>query len=320
MKPNEDYVQQVKQDDEIDLVELWSAIWAGKFLIIAISSMFAISSIFYALSQPNIYRATTLLASANADGGVGGLARMAGQFGGLASLAGVNLGGGGSDKTGLALEILKSRRFLESFITKHELLVPLMAAKNWDLNSNTLILDEDIYNYETKTWIRDVKAPKKPEPSSWEAFRALKEILSVTTDAETGMVTITIDFYSPEVATHWLLWLVADINETMREKDNVEAKNRIEFLTKKLEETKLADMQEVFYELIEEQTKTLMLAEVSKEYVLKTIDPPNAPEEKAKPKRPLIVVLGTLLGGMLAVIIVLVRYFFKKTKEASKLR
>ncbi len=35
------------------------------------------------------------------------------------------------------------------------------------------------------------------------------------------------------------------------------------------------------------------------------------PEEKAGPKRSLIVVLGTMLGGILSVMIVLVRYFTK---------
>jgi LPS O-antigen subunit length determinant protein (WzzB/FepE family) len=74
-------------------------------------------------------------------------------------------------------------------------------------------------------------------------------------------------------------------------------------------------MQTVFYQLIEEQTKTIMLAEVSQEYVLKTIDPANAPEEKAKPKRALIVVLGTMLGGILSVLIVLVRYFTNKSNQ-----
>jgi hypothetical protein len=76
-------------------------------------------------------------------------------------------------------------------------------------------------------------------------------------------------------------------------------------------------MQTVFYQLIEEQTKTIMLAEVSKEYVLKTIDPANAPEEKAKPKRALIVVLGTMLGGILSVLFVLIRYFTKKGTTAK---
>lgn len=303
------------EDDVIDLAELWHAIWSGKLLIIAITALFAISSVFYAINQPNIYQATTLLAPASEQGGAVGLSKMAGQFGGLASLAGINLGGGGTDKTGLALEILKSRLFLENFIAKHQLLVPLMAANNWDANSNTLTIDDALYNTETSTWLREVKAPKKPEPSPWEAFKAFKEVLTVSTDLENGMITLAIEHYSPEVATKWLLWLVDDINSTMREQDKVEAQSSIDYLSKKLQETQLADMQTVFYQLIEEQTKTIMLAEVSKEYVLKTIDPANAPEEKVKPKRALIVVLGTMLGGILSVLIVLIRCFFSRNVQ-----
>ncbi|TWX67505.1 LPS O-antigen length regulator [Colwellia sp. C1TZA3] len=309
--------QQLPEDDEIDLAELWHAIWSGKILIIAISAFFAISSILYAINQPNIYKATTLLSPASEQGGASGLAKMAGQFGGLASLAGINLGGGGTDKTGLALEVLKSRFFIENFINKHQLLVPLMATNNWDINNNTLVFDDEIYNPKTKTWLREVKAPKQPKPSLWEAYVAFKEILSVTTDKESGMVTLAIEHYSPEVATQWLKWLVNDINETMREQDKIEAQDSIDYLTGKLQETQLADMQTVFYQLIEQQTKTIMLAEVSKEYVLKTIDPANAPEEKAKPKRALIVVLGTMLGGILSVLIVLIRYFSKKATTTN---
>ena len=313
MNSTEFYPQQhLPENDEIDLAELWHAIWSGKLLIIAISGLFAISSILYAINQPNIYQATTLLSPTSEQSGAGGLAKMAGQFGGLASLAGINLGGGGTDKTGLALEVLKSRVFLEKFINKHQLLVPLMAAKNWDVNANTLIIDDEIYNETTKAWVREVKAPKKPEPSPWQAYKSFKEILSITSDKETGMITLAIEHYSPEIATQWLLWLVSDINEAMREQDKAEAQRSINYLTAKLKETQLADMQTIFYQLIEQQTKTIMLAEVSLEYVLKTIDPANAPEEKAKPKRALIVVLGTMLGGILSVLIVLIRYFTNK--------
>lgn len=310
--------QNSENDDEIDLAELWFAIWSGKVLIIAISFIFAVSSIIYAINQPNIYKASTLLAPASEQGSAGGLAKMAGQFGGLASLAGINLGGGGTDKTGLALEVLKSRLFIENFINKHQLLVPLMATKDWDVNTNTLILDDELYNAKSNMWIREVSAPKKAKPSAWEAFEAFNELFSVSSDKESGMITISIEHYSPEVAKQWLLWLVAEINNTMREQDKSEAQRSINFLSEKLQETQLADMQTVFYQLIEEQTKTIMLAEVSQEYVLKTIDPANAPDEKAKPKRALIVVLGTMLGGILSVLIVLVRYFTSNGKSPKE--
>jgi uncharacterized protein involved in exopolysaccharide biosynthesis len=313
MNSKEFYQQQhLTQDDEIDLAELWNAIWSGKLLIIAISALFAITSVIYAINQPNIYRATTLLAPASEQGGASGLSKMAGQFGGLASLAGINLGGGGTDKTSLALEILKSRLFLENFIDKHQLLVPLLATKGWDAESQTLLVNDEIYDEQTKIWLGYVETSTKNKPSLWKAFKAFSNILTISTNKENGMVTLSIEYYSPEIATQWLLLLVNDINATMREQDKIEAQNSIDYLSRKLQETQLADMQTVFYQLIEQQTKTIMLAEVSKEYVLKTIDPANAPEEKAKPKRALIVVLGTILGGILSVLIVLIRHFSSK--------
>ena len=53
---------------------------------------------------------------------------------------------------------------------------------------------------------------------------------------------------------------------------------------------------------------------VKEEYILKTIDAAQVPDTKDKPKRALIVVFGTMLGGMLSIFIVLIRYFIKKNK------
>lgn len=311
--------QQMSQqtDEEIDLAELWHAVWLGKLLIIGVTFVFAVASILYALSQPNIYKSSVLLAPASSEGGAGGLASLAGQFGGLASLAGINLGSSGGDKTALTLEVIKSRKFIQSFITKHDLLVPLMAVKSWDIVNDSLIYDEDIYDAINNKWVREVKAPKKAEPSLLEAYEAFSEILSISQDKETGMVTIAIEHYSPVIAKHWVDLLVKDINSTIKGQDQNEAKDSIEYLEKQLAKTNVANMQSIFYQLIEEQSKNMMLTQIKEEYVLKTIDPAVVAEEKSKPKRALIVVLGTMLGGMLAVLIVLVRYFTNSNSSAK---
>jgi uncharacterized protein involved in exopolysaccharide biosynthesis len=298
------------QSDEIDLAELWHAIWAGKFTIIIISMIFAIASVFFALSKPDIYKASAILAPASSDSGSGGL----GKFGGLASMAGINLGGGGGvDKIALAIEIIKSRSFVENFINKHDLLVPLMATKNWDMATDTLILNNEVYDFANNKWIREVKEPRKAEPSPWEAYKEFKGLFTVSQDKKSSMVNIAIEFYSPKIAQQWLTWLIEDINDFMREQDQIEAIASIDYLTKQLINIKTSNMETVFYQLIEEQTKNMMLTMVKKEYVLKTIDPAQVPDTKAKPQRALIVVLGTMLGGMLSVLFVLIRYFSRKT-------
>lgn len=304
--------QSQSKADEINLGELWRAIWAGKITIILISIIFAMGSVYYALSQPNIYKASTIVAPVSNDAGAGGLSALAGQFGGLASMAGINLGSGQSDNTDLALEILKSRAFIEQFITKHNLLVPLMAGESWEVTTDTLLLNQAVYDSSKKQWKREVSPPKKAAPSNWEAYVVFSNLLSISQDKTTSMITIELEFFSPSLAQQWLRWLVEDVNNVMREQDQKQAQDSINYLTSQLEETHVASMENVFYQLIEEQTKNMMLTKVKTDYVLKTVDPAQVPEEKAKPKRALIVVLGTFLGGLLALIIVLVRYFVSK--------
>ena len=173
IKENNEYVQSHNNniaDDEIDLRELFAVIWQGKWLIIAITALFAVASVVYAISQPNIYKSEALLAPAEQEGG-GGLSALAGQFGGLASLAGVNLGGGSSNKAQLAIEVLKSRQFTSDFIQKHNILPDLMAAESWNMQTNTVVYDSEIYDAQNDKWVREVDAPFKPKPSMQEAYK-----------------------------------------------------------------------------------------------------------------------------------------------------
>jgi uncharacterized protein involved in exopolysaccharide biosynthesis len=298
-------------DDEIDLRELWDALWQGKIQIAAITSVFAIASVIIALMLPNIYRSEALLAPAAESSG-GGLSALAGQFGWLASIAGINLSEGATDPTVVAIETLKSRRFIKTFIDNHQLLVPLMAADGWEATTDALSIDNDIYDIDTQAWVRDVSAPLKPKPSDIEAYEFfMEDVLSVSQDKKSSLVTIGMEFYSPSLAKQWVDWLVTDLNDYMRAKDLNNAERTINYLTTQLNSTSIADMQTIFYQLIEEQTKTIMLANVRQDYVLEVIDPAVVPEEEAKPKRALICVLITFLGGILSVIFVLIRHFNK---------
>lgn len=303
---------QTTRDDEIDLRELFAVIWGGKWLIIAITAVFAIGAVFFAIKQPNIYKSEALLAPASEEQG-GGLSALASQFGGLASLAGVNLGAkGGTDKTELAIEVLKSRQFTSDFIQRHNILTDLMAVEKWDRDADKIIYDPELYNEQTNSWVREVKAPFKPEPSMQEAYKVFSKMIAVNKAKDTGMVTISVEHLSPSVAQQWVAWLIQDINKVMKDRDVAEANRSSEFLNKQIALTNVADIRTILYKLVEEQAKTIMFAEVRDEYVFKTIDPALVPEEKTKPKRALICVLGTLLGGILGVMFVLVRYFMRK--------
>ncbi|WP_300500256.1 Wzz/FepE/Etk N-terminal domain-containing protein, partial [Marinobacter sp.] len=296
--------------------ELFGIIWQGKWCIFDITFVCAIGSVIYALSLPNIYKSEATLAPTEEASG-GGMSQMAGQLGGLASLAGVNLGGKSADKTTIALEILKSRAFIKSFVEKYDILPELMAVEEWNRGVG-IKFDDEIYNPEAKQWIREAEPPQQPQPSSWEYVKAFREeVLEVSKDDATGLVTIAVNHQSPEVAEQWVVWLIEEINNHMRERDIQEAQRSLDYLDKELQSTSLSDMQQVFYQLIEKQTQTIMLANVRPEYIFQTLDPAVVPEQKAKPSRAIICIIGTFLGCFLSVGFVLVRNIFRK-EEGKK--
>jgi len=293
-------------DDEIDLRELFLVLWQGKISIVIGGLLGAILSVGYALSLPNIYTAEAVMAP-KAEGS--GLSGLAGQFGGLAGLAGISLGGGEASKTQIALETLKSRSFFAEYMYE-DVLVALMAAEGWDRESGELIIDDDIYDPSAQQWIRDVQAPFKKQPSVQEAYEVfISDHLVVTEDKQTGFVGLAVKHYSPNLARDWVLAILRGIETSIREKEVGEAERSIVFLKAESAENSLISLNEVFASLIEEQTKKIVLANASEEFVFEVIETPVAAELKSEPKRSLICILGTLLFGMLSVLYVLIKHY-----------
>ncbi|WP_434341246.1 Wzz/FepE/Etk N-terminal domain-containing protein [Motilimonas cestriensis] len=307
-----EYFQQQNNepDDEIDLRELFGALWRGKWLIILCTVIFAAGAVIFAINQPNYYKAQALLAPSSGEGSSGGL----GQLGGLAALAGVNIGSVKTDKTGLAIAVLKSREFQTRFINKYEVKVPLFAGIKWDKGNGELILNTELYDIDNKEWIRGVESDKSATPSDWDAYKAFQPIVEVSQNKENGLVSLSVEFLSPTLAQEWVALLIKDLNQVMKGKELLESEKNINYLQEQLKKTTIADMQSVFYQLIEEQIKNRMLAEVQDEFVFRVVDPAVVPEEKSKPKKALICVLGTLLGGLLGCVTVLLRFAFRNKK------
>ena len=299
-----------EESGEFSLLEFWVALWAGRWIIFSFSFCFALISIFVALNKSNVYRAEAILVPVE-DMSTGGLSKVASQLGGLAGLAGISLAGG-RDKTHYAIEVLKSRDFISSFIRQHDLLVPLMASTGWDSKAKVLEISPEIYDEDTGQWTREATSIRPSEPTDQEAHKAFINLISISRDKTTGFVRLGIEFYSPVMSKEWVDLLVLNLNEEIRSRDVSEAEQSIAFLRGKVEEVAVTDMRSIFFSLIEEQTRTIMISEVRKEYVFKTLDPAVVPELKSGPSRPLICLLGLLLGGGVGVIAALMFFVVRQ--------
>ena len=300
----------VDYEDEIDLLELLATLWEAKWMILGGGFAVALLAAVYSLFLPNEYQATGLLSPAQ-DGGSG----RSSQLSGLAGLAGISLPGGSKvDPTQVAVETLQSRKFLIDFIKRRNTTPELVAATGYDREQNRWKYDGSRFDLQTREW-REGEAP-----DNWEIYKSLRDKLTVIFDDRKGLVTVSLTSYSPAAASEWLTLLIEDLNRHLMEKEVAEAERSIAYLQQKLQETALTEMRQVFYQLIEQQTRTIMLARAKPEYALSTIDPPLEPRDKASPKRALMVVLAGMLGVMVMVMVTFVRQWIANRAREAELR
>ena len=300
-------------DDEIDLFELFQTMWAGKWLIIVGSMVAAALSAWISLQLPNVYTVEIKIAAVEDDQNsqMNGLIA---QYGGLASLAGIPIPSGGGGQTDLLLEILQSRSFLSKFVAETNIGPRLLAMKQFDPISGKETLDSTLFDEGSEQWVREVTPPQSPEPSEQEYYEAFTSALSVAKDKTSPLINITFEHQSPKLGYDILSQLVKRIDDFARTRDKTKSEQSIQYLEEKLSQTRLVDVEKVLYQMIEAQTKTLMLAEVNQDYAFQVIDAPVVPEKRSKPNRVLIVVLSTLVGGMLMVLWVLIRSAVQKRR------
>jgi uncharacterized protein involved in exopolysaccharide biosynthesis len=279
------------EPDEVRLADLWRALWSGRWLILALSVICSVLALLASFVITPVYRAEVVMAPVTSDRNAGGLSSLVGQLGGLASLAGVNLSSG--DDTAQSLAVLHSRSFTEKFLDRHALL-PILYA--------------DLWNPETKTW--DVDDPAET-PTLWKAYDLFdKSVRTITQDATTGLVTLTIEWSDPKVATAWANQLVSDVNADVRNRAIEQSQSSIEFLRQQVQSTAEVELRTAVFGLMEAEMKNAMLAHVRTEYAFEVIDPAVVPEKRVWPNRVLLGVLGLAAGFFLGVLVVFLRRLF----------
>lgn len=292
---------------DIDLVFFIKTLWQKKIQLVIMTSVAAIISVFIAINLPNIYTSKSLLAptsqAENLSSNIGSMSLMANNY------LGLNLPNEMMSSKNEAIETIKSYDFFSKFFLPNIKLENLLALKKWDHDDNKLIYDEELFDKENNTWIRKTSKNKSQIPTNQEAYKVYSEILSINEDAATGFISISIEHKSPIIAKSWLDIVIKNINESMRDDAKRRASVSIEFLNDSESKTNIQPLKEAISILLENEIKTLMLASANEDYVFKIIDSPLIPEEKSKPSRALICIFGTILGGLLSTLIIILQRF-----------
>jgi len=300
--------QQNEYNDEVDLIEIFEAIWNKKFFIATLTSVFTTIAIIYALSLPNIYRSGAVMMPVQNEG----MSGMLGQYSGMASLAGISLPQGGSSKSQEAIARIKSYEFFSNNFLPNIALEDLLAVKRWNHNNNTLSYDKKMYDIDSRKWIRKVNFPRTTIPSSQEAYQTYLEIISISEDKKTFFVSMSVEHFSPIIAKEWADLIINEIDSAMREINKREATKSVEFLNNFIPSVKYDEIKKALSSLQEEQLKRLMVIEANDSYVFKVLESPVASEMKSSPQRSLIVILGTILGLVFGTSIAIAQFYLNQ--------
>jgi len=275
--------QEVTADDEISLLDLWRVLVSYKWLIVSVTLLTTAIATAIAFYLPPVYRAEVTLAPVTPEEG-GRLSALAGELGGIASLAGINIGSGGASSADKAIAVLESRAFTDAFI-KDEQLLP--------------VLFSDIWDPQKKVWLVE---DQKDTPTLRKAYQVFDgSIRTVKQDKKTGLITLIIEWKDPVQAARWANLLVERLNQHERQEAIAEAEKSLAYLKNQLSQTSILEIQQSIFRLIEAQTKNIMLASARDQYALSVVDPAVVPEGASKPQRRLIVILGAIFGLALGI-------------------
>jgi LPS O-antigen subunit length determinant protein (WzzB/FepE family) len=270
------------ETDAIDLIKVGGLLRERWKFLLVMTLLGGLIAGAIALHMRTVYRARAIVApTAESQGGQGGLKK---ELGGIAELAGIDIGNGGGRKVE-ALAVLNSKGFVRDFIIKNDLL-PILFAERW--------------NAQTKTWA-------KTPPTMELAVKRFMGRRTIDENTKSGLVTIDFVWYSPELAAQWTNGMIDMINDRMRDTDVRTADNSLEYLDRELATANGVELRQAIAHLIETQVDNKMVANVQRDYAYHFIDRAIPPETKSGPWRSLIAAGGAILGFTLGAAIVIVR-------------
>ncbi|WP_341247401.1 GumC family protein [Nereida ignava] len=212
-------------EDEINLKELFLTIWAYKFLIALVSSVFLVGAGFYALNADKVYSAKSTFALPGGTGSSGILGSLGGELGGLATLVGAPTGGGDAE---VIVERLTSREFI------------LEIARELDLINDEMFNSYDP-NATGPAWKAVLKSllgmvSEKPNANRialQNVINAYKDHIAVGAN-DTGSISVTVDHEVPERAAEIANHIVSKIIALKALESSDETDEKLEYLSRTL--------------------------------------------------------------------------------------
>ena len=318
---------QQNNNDEIDLIQVFLKIWRFRRFIILFTAGVIILAIVYALLAQPQYEATVKLYKESSEDQSGRLQSLASQFG---------FGGAVSGGTQFSIDDLLSSRNINKRIIY----------KEW----NTEQFDKPVNLIEF--W--EIEAETEEEKFV-NAMERLKDRISTSINEETTLITIKVLMEDAQLAADIGNYITGIISDYVQQDRQTNTRQNLKYIEKRLDtverelknaeealkrfrernrvitespalqmemgrlQRKVTIKQEVYLTLQKER-EMAEIDLVKETPVINVLDEAVKPEERAKPKRKLIVIVATFGGFFFSVLLVVLWYVWMYIKREMKSR
>ena len=299
-----------RDDDEIDLRELFSALWRGKFLIIlCVLIAIALASL-YLRSAESKYTVTYVFAPvASEDAGP----NLSG-FGGLASLAGISLPSSSSGDFKTFKYLLKSEE-VASFVLKDKDLVKEIFASEWNEESGSYQRPHDGQYTPYIRMLKQLLTGKGPNayvaPNAARLSNWMTNAFTASEDRDTGFLTLSSETAKPTMMLEVMERVTTETDRLLKERYILSSEKTVGFYEQQLSRARAREHREALAKLIAQEDQKLMLASKGTFFVAKPLTSPSVSLRPTSPKASLVLALAAVLGGFLGAALVLIRKALK---------
>jgi capsular polysaccharide biosynthesis protein len=303
----------VEINDEIDLRELFLALWRGKYIVFLVTILAIICASFYLRGSERTYSVQVVLKPVVAEASGPNLS----GFSGLASFAGISLpSGSGSDFTTYQ-KLIFSEEVAEKVFTNRELVLKIFEGE-WSSDTGSFVAPVSGRLGDMKQLVKSVLTGAEkgkyipPNPKRLSMLMAGKFNISV--DNSTGFLSITAETSSPDMIIELISNATQETDDLLKERFFVSAEDTLEFYYQKLLTSRSPEHREALAKLISAQDQKLMLASKSSNFVAEPLTMPSVSLYPTSPKPKVVLLLGFVLGIFLGAAIVLIRHAIAKPR------
>ena len=357
------------QPNEIDLIEVFKKIWAGRKTIYRCVGVFMVLGIIIFMCSPSEYKSeVTLLVETQSKGG-----GMAGLLQQVTGISGLNIGTAGAEDAlspQIYPDVIKSKPFLLEIMhqkvteSKYDSTITVVQYLNNHsrhsfftmLMDNTFALVGKIFkkknNQRAKITINfnGLKGgPLKLTKNENDIAKSLSQIIKSKEGEANNELIISVEMQDPYVAAQLADSVVKSLTRYVIDYRTKKAKNDLAFITERrdealnkykqaqdnlalysdrnknvilasagVEEKRLQNEYNLafnIYNTLSQQMEQAKLKVQENTPVFKVIDPPLVALSKSKPSAIIILILNIFLGGILGIIIILLKKIFPVLKN-----